>query len=308
MKSIVCLLVFLLVSTAPAYANNPGLAVLDFKTVSAPPEIGVAVAEVIRTELVKAGNHTIIERGMLDQILSEQKLQMSGIVDPQSAATVGKLSGASLIITGSVVKLGEVYTVSARMIDVESGVVRAGEVAQGKGEDSLPDIAYQLAVKLVGGSKAFGEFVLSFEKGEDNGVAWEPNDEGFVDYEKSGDHATDGAISLKVTLSPTDFPGIVFSQVPSDWRRFHQLEFDLYLDDPEQMPPTLGIRIDDPNSRDYDTTYSWETRLNPGPNKINVLTNVVADRIDITQVRKIHIFLHTPPTKTTLYLDNIRLK
>ncbi len=308
MKPIICFLAILLVTVTAATADNPGLAVLDFKTVSAPPEVGVAVAEIIRTELVQAGNHKIIERGMLDQILAEQKLQMSGVVDPQTAATIGKLSGASMIITGSVVKLGEVYTVTARMIEVESGVVRAGEVAQGKGEGSIPDIAYQLAVKLVGGSKAYGEFLLSFEKGEDNGVGWQPNTEEFVSHEKSGDHVTDGSTSLKVDLLPTDFPGIVFSQVPPDWRRYRQLEFDLYLDNPEQMSQTMGIRIDDADSIDYDTSYNWETRLNPGPNKIVVLMNVVADRINIANVRKIHIFLHTQPNKMTIYLDNIRLK
>jgi len=308
-KFIAGLLLSLILSSGTAWAGTgAGLAVIDFKTVSAPAEIGIAVAEIIRTELVQTGKHTIIERSMLDRVLAEQKLQMSGIVDPQTAATVGKMSGASQIITGSVVKLGEVYTVTARLIDVETGVVRAGEIAQGKGEDSLPDIAYRLAAKLVGEQAGEKAFRLSFEEGEKPGVAWDANTDAPVRFEIVSQNATHGTRSLKVRLPVAEYPGITFSQVPADWRRYSRLEFDLYLDNPKEQASHMGIRIDDPDSHDYDTSYNWETRLDPGSNRIVVLTSSIADSIDISKVRKIHIYLGNLSNEMAFYLDNIQLK
>ena len=62
---IVVLIIFLPFS---AYAGEK-VAVLDFKSILAPPELGIAVAEILRTELIGVGDYTVIERGMLEQLM-----------------------------------------------------------------------------------------------------------------------------------------------------------------------------------------------------------------------------------------------
>jgi hypothetical protein len=69
------------------------VAVLDFQSLLASEDYGIAVAEILRTELVGLGDYTIIERGMLQQIIEEQSLQLSGAIDSETAVEIGKLTG-----------------------------------------------------------------------------------------------------------------------------------------------------------------------------------------------------------------------
>lgn len=59
------------------------------------------MADNIALELMNLGYH-VIERASLDKVLSEQKLQMSGIADPTTAAKVGKILGIDAVVLGNV--------------------------------------------------------------------------------------------------------------------------------------------------------------------------------------------------------------
>ena len=99
------------------------IAVFDFSN------NGVSTYEVrtltdrLRTELVGISDFIIVERGKIDEILKEQKFQLSGCVD-DCLLEVGKILGASSIIIGSIGKVGNIYTISARMVDAESGEIK----------------------------------------------------------------------------------------------------------------------------------------------------------------------------------------
>lgn len=85
------------------------------------------VRERISTLLVQNKNITVIERSLLEKVLQEQKLQMSGAAD--AARKIGELAGATAILSGTISELanGEVE-VNARIIDVGTGeVVSAGQ-------------------------------------------------------------------------------------------------------------------------------------------------------------------------------------
>ena len=64
--------------------------------------IGQGVADMLVTSLVESKKFIVIERAELDAILKEQGLGQTGLVTPQSAATVGQLLGLQRIITGSI--------------------------------------------------------------------------------------------------------------------------------------------------------------------------------------------------------------
>lgn len=67
---------------------------------------GSGMAEMLTTALVKSGEYTVVERGELDQVLQEQDLGTSGIVTQQSAAQVGKMLGAEVVVFGAVTEFG----------------------------------------------------------------------------------------------------------------------------------------------------------------------------------------------------------
>lgn len=68
--------------------------------------IGAGVADMLATALVKSGKFSVIERQDLDKVFTEQHLGQSGAVTPESAAKIGKILGAELLVIGSVSEFG----------------------------------------------------------------------------------------------------------------------------------------------------------------------------------------------------------
>ena len=69
-------------------------------------ELGSGVADIFLTEAFRSGRFRITERSELDEILQEQNLARSGRIDPGSAADVGRITGAELIVLGSLSEFG----------------------------------------------------------------------------------------------------------------------------------------------------------------------------------------------------------
>lgn len=129
------------------------VAVLAFETVGDDAKLGEGAAEILRTTLVETGRYTIVERGMLKQVLEEQRLNLSGVVDQKEAAGIGKILGAQLVAVGSVVRLGENYTLNIRFVNVETGEVVSGRKLTARNKEEIPALCGQM-VKLLSSGKA----------------------------------------------------------------------------------------------------------------------------------------------------------
>lgn len=108
-----------------AAAEKKRIAVLPFKNnaqLARANDLGTSVANALMTRLVKNQNYDVVERGELQRILQEQRLGLTGIVDAETAAEVGKLVGAAYSVFGSVefahVQFMDVY----RRVDAEAAV------------------------------------------------------------------------------------------------------------------------------------------------------------------------------------------
>lgn len=60
------------------------------------------VSDIVVGQLVDTGKYRVIERSRLMEIIDEQNLGASGRVDPATAAQIGRLLGAELIMVGSI--------------------------------------------------------------------------------------------------------------------------------------------------------------------------------------------------------------
>jgi len=78
------------------------------------------------TLIDKAGDYRIIERSMMKQILAEQEFQKLDCVSGECAVDVGQILGVEKIITGSIGKIGPLYSISLRKINVETGEIEGG--------------------------------------------------------------------------------------------------------------------------------------------------------------------------------------
>jgi TolB-like protein len=127
-------------------AGEMVLAVPDFQAVGCMPYLSSGVAEQVRAKLTGRGPWTLLESSQMAKIASEHRLSMSGLMDEKKAISVGKVLGAQYLIVGSVSLTGSVFTLTARLVDVSSGVVHAGyQTVTHEGEESLPAAAGFLA-------------------------------------------------------------------------------------------------------------------------------------------------------------------
>ncbi len=106
----------------------PTVAVLDFTGLmigeggnSAP--LGKAVSAMLVTELSGREGMRVIERQQLQDILTEQRLSLSGRVDEDTAIEVGVMVGAQYIIHGQVTSIGDMTRMDMRAVDVETSEV-----------------------------------------------------------------------------------------------------------------------------------------------------------------------------------------
>ena len=145
------LLLALLPLNAMADFTKTKVAVLDFQLQGKgydTEDMGMIVAEWFITALVKTGRFDVIERALLQRILEEQKMSMSGILDESSATKFGKILGVKVIISGSVMKLHDVLEINSRIIDVETGSIIAAESVRSAESTDLQNLVSQMSARI----------------------------------------------------------------------------------------------------------------------------------------------------------------
>jgi tetratricopeptide (TPR) repeat protein len=99
----------------------------------------------IAQNLMSAGRASIVEREMMEKLLTELKLGSSDLAEPETALRLGKILSARLIVTGSLVSVPNGIRFSLRMIDPETSAIRitySDEMGAGK---NLTSMALQTA-------------------------------------------------------------------------------------------------------------------------------------------------------------------
>jgi curli biogenesis system outer membrane secretion channel CsgG len=107
----------------------------------------IRMADALVTALVQAGRFDVVERERLDLVMTEQNLTQTGRVDPATAARVGKILGAELVVFGLVTGATEQkidkfsydlvrieVSIDVRAVNVSSGRVVISENARGTAE------------------------------------------------------------------------------------------------------------------------------------------------------------------------------
>ena len=141
----------LLFSNLTAFTTkNETIVVFDFIGNDINNNTAHTLSDRLRIELVKYNFINVLERNRIDAILEEQAIQMSGCVD-ECLVEVGKLLGATSIITGSIGKVGDYYTINAKKINATTGKLENAFGYDSKlGIESLlvngmNEVAYQIA-------------------------------------------------------------------------------------------------------------------------------------------------------------------
>lgn len=92
---------------------------------------GGQFSDAIALHLMNTRRFDVLERSYLERVLREQSLQQSGLIDPETAAKIGRILGARFLITGEAIPLrfqdsagsyheNLVDTCTIKIIDVET--------------------------------------------------------------------------------------------------------------------------------------------------------------------------------------------
>jgi TolB-like protein len=81
-------------------------------------EMAEFVIEELAYLMVETRKFKVVDRKSLDALKTEQQFQSSGDVDDDSAVSIGKLLGASVVITGSISGSGSTRRLRAKALDV----------------------------------------------------------------------------------------------------------------------------------------------------------------------------------------------
>src|SRR5271170_3918793 len=104
------------VSTDSSSSNILTVAVFDFESTDEDVrDLGAKVSILVDANLSAEPNLITVERSELEKVLSEQELGLSGTVTPDSAATVGNLTGAKVLVTGRVFRTDNELIIVAKI-------------------------------------------------------------------------------------------------------------------------------------------------------------------------------------------------
>jgi len=103
-------------------------------------QAGAIVADMMMSAIANTGRFTLKDRLPLSasaKIAKTQELGSAGLLDPNTAAELGQTYKVDAVVTGGVYKLGDLITVTARLIDTKTAsLLRSGQI-QGKDIDSI---------------------------------------------------------------------------------------------------------------------------------------------------------------------------
>ncbi len=159
MKKFTALMMLLLVLPLTAFAQTdlPSIALLPFENMNNEQDqnyLQGIIRSLLEEDLSGSGTVQIVDRDNLEDVLEEQKLQYTGLMDEENALEAGRLLGASFILGGSYVFLGQDIFINIDLIEVETGKTRTFS-QRGYRENTVHALAEKLVEYMTGRELAF---------------------------------------------------------------------------------------------------------------------------------------------------------
>lgn len=123
-KRISCILASLTILLSFNYSDaQTYIAVLEFLGKNVPEAEASALTDRLRIELFRTKRFKVLERELMDRILKEQGFQLAECTSDECIIEMGQLIGVEQVVAGSVSRVGDVYSVAARIVSVETAEI-----------------------------------------------------------------------------------------------------------------------------------------------------------------------------------------
>jgi len=120
---------------------NSGTKNIDEETAS-----GVMVF--IENAFVNVGKVRVVDRQNITKIVKEYEFQQSELTDENTAVEIGKLSGADIIVIGSISYVGKLYYLNIKLISVETGEIIGSSIDKAEDATGFYEMCNQAVYKL----------------------------------------------------------------------------------------------------------------------------------------------------------------
>lgn len=102
--------------------NKSTLAIMDFVELDGSQTMfGKYLREELTIRIFRTDKVSVVERGMLEEVMKEWDFGANGYVNERTASKIGQLLGVEAITIGTITDLGDYLKVNARIIEVETG-------------------------------------------------------------------------------------------------------------------------------------------------------------------------------------------
>jgi TolB-like protein len=133
---------------------------LDAQGISA--MVATSLTEVLRTTLVSTKEFDVVEQGKMEEILKTQAFQQTGCTDTECAVEIGKILNVKKVVLGSISKVGRMYLINLRMVDVEKSKIEIADLTKRACElEGLIELIEEAGKKLT--MKATGKEITKEE-------------------------------------------------------------------------------------------------------------------------------------------------
>ena len=127
------------------------VAVMAFQNTSNQAELdslGLGLQSMVTTDLAHVDVVDVVERARLNEIIAEQKLAKSKMMDKRRVVRLGKLVGATHLLGGEFYVQGDTMRIDARLFSVRDGRILLAEKSEGE-KDAFFELQKQLVKRVI---------------------------------------------------------------------------------------------------------------------------------------------------------------
>jgi hypothetical protein len=121
---------------------------LNVGTSQVDDETATGIVVFVENAFVNVGKVKVVDRANIQAIFEEFEFQATGVIDENTAVEIGKLSGADIIVIGSINRVGGVFYLNIKLIAVQTAEIIGSSIAQAEDATGFLEMANQAVYKL----------------------------------------------------------------------------------------------------------------------------------------------------------------
>jgi len=127
--------------------DKPVIALANLESETIPKSEALIITNLLREALWKTNKFEVLERDQTDKIIKELGFQLTGCTETQCAAEIGGALNVEEMIVGSIDKLGGMYILAIRFVNVELINITIAESVRRKCTiEEIPQLVDELAI------------------------------------------------------------------------------------------------------------------------------------------------------------------